>query len=272
MFMGFTVCALVIVCIISLRQDRNRLHKDDRWFIYSCFFTFSFLFLLSLRFPFGFSLWSIVYKTVPGASAIRAVTRICTIAYCYLLFGLLSWLSIWVNSSFRGAKRILVIALICCLSISEQFVVIGGFSKDGFNQEVFAIEKNITSDCDIAYFPIFPDNEEDSQQPRADKNLLPMWAGINANVPVVNGFSGDRPPNYGDNSKPMSTSQVLDWLETSSKSNNMERNGNMKLCFVGPESLLSKDDLLKSFGTLARQGDSHNFSLYKIELPFRIYR
>lgn len=257
MFLGFIVFFLFLGCTFSLLKGGKNLYPDERWLIKVCFFTFACIFLLSLRFPSGLSLWRIVYEVVPGASAIRAVTRIWTVAYCYFLLAVLLWANAFFRNAFSDSrKRLFAIFIVCLLSISEQATLNQpSFDKATVSEEVTSIERLIGSGCDLAYLSINP------EKPFYSEQLSAVWAGINTNVPIINGYSGDMPLNYGDIFQAMTTAEVIDWLNVSDVPDNS------RLCMVGEASVLSADDLLQSSAKLSTKSGSGNLSVYRVQLP-----
>jgi hypothetical protein len=232
MFMGFTTLFLALACMFSLLRDSSNLDRDERYLVRISLFTFFCIFLLSLRLPFGISLWRIIYEIIPGASAIRAVTRIWTIAYCYLLLAVFLWFNAWLPNAFSTTKkRLLAISVTCLFAVSEQITLNQpSFDKNSINREVSQIESLIQSGCDVAYLSIDPDKLFYSE------HLSAMWAGINANVPVINGYSGNVPPHYGDNTKALSSAQLVDWLKYSENPIIQSGEDNLHLCIVNRNS------------------------------------
>jgi hypothetical protein len=58
----------------------------------------------------------------------------------------------------------------------------------------------------IAYVDLAPG------RPYYESQLAAMWAGLEANVPVVNGYSGRYPPGYPDWSRSMTDDELKDWM------------------------------------------------------------
>lgn len=153
--------------------------------------TFAAIFLLSWRFLPGASAWEAVNDWFPGARAIRIVTRIWTIADAFLLLGALVGLDALLRS-ISNRKSILIAAslLLTVLALSEQFTpppsdVYSPFARDVNDQA------QLIRGADAAFLVIGAGNG-----PGVWQNLSMMWAGINANVPVINGYSLRPPPGY----------------------------------------------------------------------------
>ena len=109
------------------------------------------------------------------------------------------------------------------------------------------MEKN----CDVAYVNL------KAEEPFWASQLSAMWAGIKANTPVVNGYSGKVPPKYGDNQKSMNTYQVIDWLGEGRKGN---------LCIISDQSL-EKDKLISMNSVQKNTSSLGNWKSYQIKLP-----
>lgn len=258
MFSGFTIIFLTGLCIYTLIYRKDLLTPERSWIVKICLLVFITIFCLSLRLPFGISLWRIIYEVIPGASVIRAVSRIWTIAYFYLLIAIIISLDSLLNSVIiNRAWRLSIVVMVCLMSMSEQLVLnIASYEKAPYLKKVSELQQLIQRDCDIAYlsFNYNPSSYEDADQ------LIAMWAGIQANVPVVNGYSGNDPPRYSDSTKAMNTAQVVDWLESL-------KTPEKKLCMISPKSLGNQDTLLK-YANQKKISASGNFISHTIPLPF----
>jgi hypothetical protein len=213
LFPGFLVVSLTFITIWGIFRAEEILPEERRNLAKVCIFTFIVIFCLCTRLSFELSIWRLVYELVPGASVIRAVTRIWTIAYFYLFLGIFLFLDslfkfYWVDRSKRFLLMILT-GLIFTLAISEQVVfALPSFEKAPVRKEVLEMSQLMSQHCKVAYF--YFDNV--NHLPIAEQ-LSAMWAGIEANIPVVNGYSGHQPPNYGRSIlEPMDPSEVFTWL------------------------------------------------------------
>jgi hypothetical protein len=260
MFAGFTVVFLTMVTIYAIFYFKNIFTFERALLIKVCLLVFITIFCLSLRLPFGLSVWRIIYELVPGASVIRAVTRIWTIAYFYLLVAvILCFDSIFKSVLIVKLSRrlsIVIVSILCILGLSEQIVLnLAGFEKAPLAKEISEIRNLMEQDCDIAYLYLNPEKVFYVEQ------LSAMWAGIAANVPVVNGYSGNVPPNYGDITTSMNTSQIVNWLSDFNKDNS----GN--LCIISQESLEEQDIILALPTVTKNISLSEQFVSYTIPLP-----
>jgi hypothetical protein len=129
------------------------------------------------------------------------------------------------------------------------------FEKAPLAKEITEIRELMKQGCDIAYVSLHP------QRFFVVEQISAMWAGIESNVPVVNGYSGLAPPKYGDNSKLMNTAQVVNWLEVNSRDNSG------RLCMIYYYSLEKRDTLLPTYSIQKTNSPSSTFISYTIQLP-----
>ncbi|MGB5771606.1 MAG: hypothetical protein WBM32_17315, partial [Crocosphaera sp.] len=190
LFAGSILILLTGLSVYTLLFCKKALSIQRYLLVQVCLLVFVSIFVLSFRMPSGFSLWRIVYEIVPGATAIRAVTRIWTIAYFYLLVAVI----ICVDSLLRTVitkKRLylLIISLFCVIGISEQIIFnLPSYEKAPFAGEILELSQVMKKDCSLSY--TFFDN----RKPFYQAQLSAMWAGIKTNTPVINGYSGQSPP------------------------------------------------------------------------------
>ncbi|MEH1829638.1 MAG: hypothetical protein V7L22_30595 [Nostoc sp.] len=263
MFAGVIVFFLIGVSLYILFKSQNILTVERALLTKVCFFVFITLFFLSLRLPFGISLWRIIYEVVPGASVIRAVTRIWSVAYFYLLVaGILCFDSLLQSTVIikRRLFKLVIVSIFCLIGISEQFIFnLPQYEKAPFLKETTEISSLMKQGCNVAY--LSSKLEKPISVAGIINQLTAMWAGIEVNVPVVNGYSSAPPPNYGEMGKSLKISQVLDWLSFFNK--NISGN----LCVISPKSLEKTDNFLTPFTLKQNTILSSNFISYKIKLP-----
>ncbi|BAY31819.1 hypothetical protein NIES2107_37050 [Nostoc carneum NIES-2107] len=261
MFAGIITLLLIGVSAYAIFKLQNILSIERALLVKVCFFVFIILLILSLRLPFGLSLWKIIYEIVPGASAIRAVTRICLIAYFYLLIAGILCLDSLLKSRLIIKHRILkfvIISIIFLIGISEQFIFnLPSYAKEPLLKETTEISSLMKQGCNVAYLSL------NQQKPYFIDQLTAMWAGIGENIPVVNGYSSAPPPKYGDPGKSFSISQVVNWLS-------FFRNSTFgNLCVISPKSLETKNNLFTPLGIEWDKTISSNFISYMIKLPIQ---
>jgi len=262
MFSGFIVVLLAGLSVYSLFFLKNRLTPEKVWIIKICLLVFIIIFCLSLRLPFGLSLWRIVYEVVPGASAIRVVTRIWTVAYFYVLVAGIICLDSALPILFSARRlRLTIFSMICILGITEQIVLnLPSYEKASYTNSVVELRELMKKDCDVAYFSVNQSKDTESTLYLED-HLLAMWAGIEANVPVVNGYSGSVPPNYGEHSRAMNIAQVSNWIESIGESTAK------RLCMISHKSSETQDQLLATYNVQKLNGLSAHFKYQVVNLP-----
>lgn len=255
LFLGFLLIILTSLSVYTILFHKDILNFERSLIIKVCLLVTLGLFILCLRLPNGWSIWRFVYQLVPGASAIRAVTRIWTVFYFYLLVAVTLCLDSLLHTVHIKRVRMSVLSLVCIGCLLEQIVTSSpSFEKLPFTKEVTQIQELLQTNCNVAYVILNPANEFWTSQ------LSAMWAGIRANVPVVNGYSGNGPPNYGDYTKSMNTAQVINWLGEASKG---------KLCMISQQSLQEKDKLLSIYSVEENNSSFGTWTSHQIQLPIQ---
>ncbi len=139
--------------------------------------------------PGGIHLWAWVYWYVPGAEAIRAVSRLAL----YLLIPVAIGGAAWVDSSHRGMAKKYFVPLLLFV-VLEQARVLESFTKEATlrNEDKLVVallgkEKK----CDAFYF-----SQVMGRFPAWRYHLDAMWASIRTGIPTINGHSGNVPPHW----------------------------------------------------------------------------
>lgn len=257
LFPGFVVICIALLSLITFFRSKLTLNSERTVLFKACIITFLLIFCISLRLPNGFSLWRLIYELIPGASAIRGVSRIWLVAYLYLFVGLLVYFDSWTRRNFLSRKvTTLTLALVLVTAISEQITLnLASFEKSYFYQSVHEVRQLSKNRCDAIYM------YRDRTRPNYVSQLIAMFAGIEANVPVVNGYSGFSPPNYISSTESMSFLEVINWLEINSKSNS----GN--LCVVSPTMQVNENSSITPYAFADDISNSNYYTSYVISLP-----
>jgi hypothetical protein len=257
MFAGSMVVLLTGLSVYTLLRCKNVRPPERAWAVKVCLLVFLAIFCLSLRLSPTLSLWRIVYAVIPGASAIRAVTRIWTIAYFYLFVAvILSFDSLLKAVILRKQLRIAIVSIVCIIGISEQIVFnLPAYEKAPYLKQVQEIRETLSKGCDVAYVT----SQNIGILFYLDQ-LTAMWAGIESNVPVVNGYSGNVPPNYGDSAVSLNTAQVVHWLEP------LTRKASKRLCAIAPSSV-KPDSLITTYAVADATKSSGSLISYTLQLP-----
>lgn len=184
-------------------------HRNDQplvaRFCLLCLLTVLILVTISVTWPFNFSFWSVVYRLVPGAKAIRAVNRIWVVVYLFLIPGGVVALS-------NISKRIPTLFRIAMLS---SLAVLVGTEQIRKNKHFYNPKPEISRShslagilkgSDVGYIVASPDRNG------ARELLDAMWAGLISHTPVVNGTSSRPPPGYPENVLSLTTHQIQNWI------------------------------------------------------------
>jgi hypothetical protein len=167
-----------------------------------CLATGAILMSISLRFG-KVSAWHLVHSYVPGAQGIRAVTRIFSVV---LLFGWIGSL-IAVSDWLRGRRfATMAGAVLLMWGLGEQYQPrLPAFDARPFFAETDRLASELRG-ANAAYV------ELDPASPYWTGQLAAMWAGLKANVPVVNGYSGRTPNGYPDEKMNHDAESLSKWL------------------------------------------------------------
>jgi hypothetical protein len=189
MFAGFGVWLMLALAAWALAL--NLLSDDLKRLAYASGLTAAAIVLCSLRWPGGFTAWVPIFDYIPGAGAIRGVSRIWLIVYPYALLAGLIGSQAFIKSRLASpARGSLVAALLLVFCMGEQVLANApSFKKRPFSDDVADIQSLIRNDCDFVYLT-------HPSMPTGVVALKAMWAGMQTNVPVVNGYSGNYPKNY----------------------------------------------------------------------------
>jgi hypothetical protein len=252
MFLGFLVILLTALSLYILLEYKNIFNYEKSILIKACLLVALSIFIITLRLPNGWSIWRIIYGVVPGASAIRAVTRIWTMFYFYILVAVTICLDFLIHRMSNKQLRVTALSLFCIGCVVEQIVISSpSFDKIKYIREVTQIQELMEKNCDFAYVNL------PAKEPFWASQLSAMWAGIKANTPVVNGYSGKAPPKYGDNQKSMNTYKIINWLGEGRKGN---------LCIISDQSL-EKDKLISMNSVQKNTSSLGSWKSYQIQLP-----
>jgi len=148
--------------------------------------------------------WWVVYKWAPGGGAIRAVGRVVFTVELFALVGGLQVLNALLGRARLGSA---MAGLLLVAGVAEQIPVrpLPSFEVAPWQARVTALRDRLTSGT-VAYIELPPD------RPFWENQLTAMWACLEANVPVVNGYSGRYPLGYPDWTRSMTGEELNRWL------------------------------------------------------------
>jgi hypothetical protein len=142
--------------------------------------------LLAFVYPGGWSPWRTVCAKVPGATAIRGVSRIGLLLLIGFSFGLAYF--------FTGLKSKGMALVLLCLVFLEQGQTTPAYDKYAVRTRVANITRLVPRDCQAFYYV----NLDFDQRGGADIHQLDaMWAGLASGVPTMNGYHGWFPHGWG---------------------------------------------------------------------------
>ncbi len=192
LFCGFGVYALLLAASADLLFFR-RSNRSDELSLASAGLLTAAICALATMTPFdaGPSLWKYV-RHIPGGGAIRCVTRVYVVVY---LFGLLSSI-VWLNAitvHLRPWIRMMILGPIAAVLIFEQT----GYDPPSFDKtDFYTIADRVAvqlQGADAGYVVSAFTDTKGQVSTGVYGDVMGMWAGMRANVPVVNGYSGRWP-------------------------------------------------------------------------------
>ena len=219
MFPGYTFIFILLLgiwfCIKgSIRNDQN---PNIKWRVVLLSQTSLLMLLISMGIGGTnpvLTFWIIIWKLVPGVSAIRAVSRI-GIPIVFILSPLIAWTLTELN--YRFDKKTLTIIF----SFLFMFYLAGNVTKgiNRFDSTEYAAKKNIAinkideilqkNNCK-AFYMTSPDTNN-WMYDRVHPQMMAMWASIKSGIPTSSGYSGNN-PDEGWNHM-MSRNQLDEWLK-----------------------------------------------------------
>jgi hypothetical protein len=197
LFCGFALYALMLAAAAHAWAHRHEPDPPPRTLlITACVITAGVWWLLTLNVTYNASAWWVV-RFAPGGQAIRCVSRVYVVVYMFGGLAAMAWLTLAADRIRTGWVRAAVLAAVCAAVLVEQTGVRPqSVVKAKFYSEVDRIAAGLKQG-DIGYvIPKFDQPHPKFGDAPVYGDLLGMWAGLRANVPVVNGYSGRAPENY----------------------------------------------------------------------------
>jgi hypothetical protein len=190
LFCGFGLIVLMLAAAAQTWKSRgNREPSTQTHFIAACLLTASIWFFLTLNISDGISAWWLV-RFAPGGQAIRCVSRVYSIVYLFGGLAVVVWLQTMCDRIHVPWKRAVFLLPIMVAVVYEQTGVWhGSYARDEFYplaERCGASLKGADAGYVIPHYGRF----------QAHGDLLGMWAGLYADVPVMNGYSGRYPDGY----------------------------------------------------------------------------
>jgi len=206
LFCGPTLFVLLMASAIWAFRRRHSIRESpERLLIAACLLTTAFLVITTMAFWEGLSGWYLL-RLLPGGGAIRVVARVYVPIYLFANIAVVLTLAVWLREE-RSCLARTGYYLLVTLVVFEQT----GHTSDRFDKPKFygRVERcaEALKGAELGFITgdFGPDG---GFQP----NLLGMWAGLRANVPVANGYSGRSPPGYKDHGL-LIEEELIEWLK-----------------------------------------------------------
>lgn len=145
------------------------------------------LILLASRYPGDRSPWALVYFWFPGASAIRAVSRIGQVLVLAGSIGVAV-----LAERLLEARMTAIAALLAAICAAEQIHLPRTYDKREVRARVERVAARVAPACRAFYV-----TSSDPEAREAEVALYAEWASLAASVPTIDGYSGQAPPRYG---------------------------------------------------------------------------
>ncbi len=189
--LGLGICTIAIVALGFWRSRKNTTSTIVALTALS-------LVVVSTVLPNGHSLWSYIYLNVPGAAAVRAVSRIQLVLLIGWSFGFALFFDRQLIS-YNSSKPVLIGFAIAALCMFEQSRISYTYSKPEMRRQVQILTSGLaasSSTCRSFYYSSWLGQREPWKY-----QLDAMWASIESGIPTINGYSGNSPPgwNLSDN-------------------------------------------------------------------------
>jgi hypothetical protein len=152
--------------------------------------------------------WRAVYQVVPGGEAMRVVGRVWTVVLPLMLIGGGVGISRLFRESVKSpALRGGVLGALLAFGVWEQRLAsVPTYEKGEFRRERDRVVERWRGGCQVGYVRVRAGENFVMQQ------LVGMWAGLDAGVPVLNGYSGNRPEGYGEVWQERSRGELEKWM------------------------------------------------------------
>ncbi len=140
--------------------------------------------LVSTCWPNGRSAWIVVYRDVPGAAAVRGVSRIALALLIPAGIGCAVAVERW-------RRWPAVVAVIGLVVAAEQWQALPSYDKGVARERAEAVARGVSPHC-VAFLYTPRNGAGDPWLYQTDA----MWASVETGVPTVNGYSGNIPPGW----------------------------------------------------------------------------
>jgi hypothetical protein len=135
-------------------------------------------------------LWKIVYENVPGADALRMVTRMGMLLIIPAAIGFALALDSLLSRGRPAVRSAAIILALFCLM--EQFTATPSYDKQATRDRVARLARKIDPKSRVFFYS----RGGPGAPPPWLSHLDAMWAGLAAEKPTVNGYTARLPPHW----------------------------------------------------------------------------
>ena len=206
LFSGFGVVALIAAAGLHAAWVwRRPERRPGLRLVAACLATAAAWWLLTVRVGDEVSAWWLV-RFFPGGGAIRCVGRVYLVVYLFGTLGAAAWLQVVADRVRAGWRRAAVVLLVAAPVAFEQT----GFTSPSTPADDFypATDRCAADLRGAAAGYVVPS----VGSARHYGDVFGMWAGLRANVPVVNGYSGREPTGYPEFTQEYDEELLRGWL------------------------------------------------------------
>jgi hypothetical protein len=183
--------------------------------------------ILSFTIPGGWTLWQFVYRYVPGAPAVRIVSR----WGVFLLFPFATALALCLDR-IRTQRHWMATAVLGSVVLLEQINTVPHYDFQAFARTAANLAGGLKPECNCFFASHISRDFGDWSR----LQVAAMWAQLVSGVPTVNGYSGYWPPGYPLFPTAMATS--LDYPRTLGFAawQNVDPHRPLRICWLRPET------------------------------------
>ncbi|HWV24580.1 MAG TPA: hypothetical protein VNZ58_10360 [Thermomicrobiales bacterium] len=182
--LGIGILTLLVAGIGLLSRIRNS------WVLLTVLVSAT-LVISSTLLPGDVAIWSLIFDWVPGASAVRTVTRI----ELMLLIPASLGIALSIEWLVRHRQTVIPIALMG-LVVLEQGSDYSTWRQQMGPQRAEAIADHIPADCRSFYYSPEANGPNTPDYPAWMYQIDAMWAGLYAEIPTVNAYGHNVPPGW----------------------------------------------------------------------------
>ena len=241
MFPGYTFMVLLFVGIWFGLRGSKRVNQNQniKWRVMKL----SQVCLLMLLITIGFggsnpvlTFWLLIWKLVPGASALRGVSRI-GIPIVLILSPLIAWTLSELH--YRLDRKSIAIMMSFLLMLYLSGNITKGISR--FDSTEYAAKKDsivkkieeIVVDKNCKSFYVKSPDTANWMYDRVHPQMMAMWASIKIGVPTSSGYSGNY-PNEGWNHM-LTKPQLINWL----RKKGVKESDISNVCYIDGNEILN---------------------------------